>query len=75
MGRHTEQFRELISHIPNHTKGLTPAIARECILQISNGALQVIAGLEETLEDKDKEIDRLTEALIGDGSKAKGWHP
>lgn len=64
MGRHTEEFRALIASIPDHTKGLTLEIARACVVQIANGALQVIAGLEETLEDKDKEIDRLTEKLI-----------
>ncbi len=74
MGHHTENFRTLIAAIPNHSKGLTPDVMRMCVLQIANGALQVIAELEERLEDKDKEIDRLTEELLVVG-KAPGWSP
>jgi phage gp29-like protein len=74
MGRHTEAFRALIAGIPNHSKGLTPEIARAIIIQISQGALQVVAELEEALDDKDREIDRLTEELLAAG-KTKQWFP
>ena len=74
MGRHTEEFRELVASIPNNTNGLTPQIARVCIVQISNSALQVIAQLEEMMEDKDREIDKLTEKLL-ESSDTKLWSP
>lgn len=74
MGRHTETMRMLIASIPDHSIGLTPEIARSCIMQIANGSLQIIAELEERLEDKDKEIDSLTERLLReDGTTA--WTP
>jgi uncharacterized small protein (DUF1192 family) len=47
---------------------------RKCIVQISNGALQAVAELEEKIEDLDKEIDRLTEQLIAEGKNIE-WHP
>jgi hypothetical protein len=75
MGRHTEEFRTLIAHIPSHSNGLTPKIARTCIIQIANSALQVIAQLEEMLEDKDKEIDKLTEKLLEGNDAQIEWMP
>ena len=75
MGRHTEEFRALIASIPDHTKGLTLEIARACVVQIANGALQIIAGLEETLEDKDRELDDLTERLIAAEKNLHLWKP
>jgi uncharacterized small protein (DUF1192 family) len=74
MGIHTEAFRLLVANIPTHSKGLTPDIMRKCIVQISNGALQAVAELEEKIEDLDKEIDRLTEQLIAEGKNIE-WHP
>ena len=65
MGQHTEVFRELIKGFPKTSKGLTPELARKIILHVTNQALQIIIELEETIEDRDKTIDVLTESLLG----------
>ena len=74
MGRYTERLRELLKGIPKDPKGFTPEIASMCLTQLANGSLQVIAQLEEALEDAEKENDRLTEMLIEHGV-APAWTP
>ena len=77
MGWHSDRLREVIQRLPKpkgpHT-GYTPELASICLLQLANGALQVIAELEERNEDQAKEIDRLTEALIQAGAMPN-WNP
>lgn len=74
MGRYTERLRELINGIPRSPQGFTPEIASMCLTQLANGALQVIAQLEEAQEDLEKENSRLVELLIEAGA-APPWVP
>lgn len=68
MGVYTERLRELIKNIPRDPRGFTPEIASQCLAQLANGALQVIAQLEEANEDLEKENAKLTERLIETGT-------
>jgi len=75
MGQHTERLRELIKILPTKSsKGFTPEIASMCLAQLANGALQVIAELEERNEDLCKEIDRMTEMMVEKGVIPE-WKP
>jgi hypothetical protein len=74
MGQHTERLRSLIENLPRSPKGLTPEIAQHCIVQLANGALQVISQLEEAQEDLEKENARLAEMLLEAGIVPQ-WTP
>ena len=77
MGWHSDRLREVIQRLPKPKgshDGFTPELASLCLAQLANGALQVIAELEERNEDQAKEIDRLTEALIK-ASAMPNWKP
>ncbi len=77
MGWHSDRLRTVIQHLPrpkgSHT-GFTPELASMALAQLANGALQVIAELEERNEDLSKEIDRLTEMLV-EKDGISGWRP
>lgn len=74
MGIYTERLRELIKGIPRDPTGFTPEIASMCLAQLANGALQVIAQLEEANEDLEKENNALVEMLV-DAGVAPPWSP
>jgi hypothetical protein len=74
MGRFTEEFRALLDSIPRTPHGLTPEMAMRLIVQIANGSLQVIAQLEERLEDAERENAGLVERLI-ETEKPPQWTP
>ncbi len=77
MGWHSDRLREVIQRLPKPKgphKGFTPEIASMCLAELANGALQVIAELEERNEDLSKEVDRLTEMLV-EKDGASGWGP
>ena len=76
MGWHSDRLREVIQSLPGpkDKAGFTPELASMCLAQLANGALQVIAELEERNEDLSKEIDRLTEMLV-EKDGAPGWRP
>lgn len=74
MGIYTERLRELIKGIPRSPQGFTPELASMCLAQLANGALQVIAQLEEANEDLEKENNRLIEMLVEAGV-APPWAP
>lgn len=74
MGRYTERLRAMIEGIPRSPAGFTPEIASMCLTQLANGALQVIAQLEEANEDLEKENAKLAEMLVEAGA-APEWTP
>jgi hypothetical protein len=74
MGRYTERMRALLEGIPRSPQGFTPEIASMCLTQLANGALQVIAQLEEANEDLEKENTRLVDMLVEAGV-APEWVP
>ena len=76
MGWHSDRLRKVIQQLPRpkDTAGFTPELASMCLAQLANGALQVIAELEERNEDLSKEVDRLTEMLV-EKDGAPGWRP
>jgi len=76
MGWHSDRLREVIQRLPRpkDKAGFTPELASMCLAQLANGALQVIAELEERNEDLSKEVDRLTEMLV-EKDGAPGWRP
>ena len=76
MGWHSDRLRKVIQGLPGpkDRAGFTPELASRCLAQMANGALQVIAELEERNEDLSKEVDRLTEMLV-EKDGAPGWRP
>jgi hypothetical protein len=65
MGVYTEKFRELIEKLPKTPDQFaSPIHAASAMAQLTNGVLQVLASLEESLEDAQKENERLQEMLM-----------
>jgi len=77
MGWHSDRLRTVIQNLPgpkDNKAGFTPELASMALAGLANGALQVIAELEERNEDLSKEVDRLTEMLV-EKDGAPGWRP
>jgi hypothetical protein len=65
MGVYTEKFRVLIKNLPKDaTQFESPMQAASTMAQLTNSVLQVLASLEEALEDAEKEKERLEEMLM-----------
>lgn len=72
MGIYTEKFRELTNSLPKEPKDFQgPEFASMIVAQLSNAALQIIASLEETLDDEIKAKEKVEEMLM---EKMDGWH-
>lgn len=65
MGVYTEKFRQLTDSLPKAPKDFAgPEFAAMAVAQLCNAALQIMASLEETLEDTQKEKEALEEKLM-----------
>lgn len=74
MGQHTERLRELLKAVPNSSGGFTPQLASMMIRQIINASLQIVAELEERLEDSSAKNDRMIEMMLEKGI-VPDWTP
>lgn len=65
MGVYTEKFRELTDKLPKSPKDFPgPEFAAMAMAQVINASLQIMASLEETLEDTQREKETLEEKLM-----------
>lgn len=75
MGIYTDKFRELTDHIPSTPdKFPDPIRASQWTATMRNAALQIIATLEEELEDAQEGSKKLEDRLL-EGSEAASTHP
>ena len=76
MGVYTEKFRQLISKLPKHPGEFTdPMMASSAMTQLQNSVLQVLAALEEALEDSQKEKETLENMLMEKDSGTNPFNP
>ena len=73
MGTYTDKFREVIDKLPKTPDQFeSPIHAASAMAQLTNSVLQVLASLEEALEDSQKEAERLQELVMGN---VPSWEP
>ena len=73
MGIYTEKFRQLTDHIPSTPdKFPDPIRASQWTATMRNAALQIIASLEEELEDAQEGSRKLEDRLLADSSSGSG---
>ena len=75
MGQHTERFRQLLKIVPDTPQGFTPQLASMCMRQIINASLQIVAELEERLEDASAENEKMIELILKLKGTTPDWHP
>lgn len=73
MGIYTEKFRQLTEHIPSTPdKFPDPIRASQWTATMRNAALQIIASLEEELEDAQEGSKKLEDRLLEGSSSSAG---